>query len=112
MPIYEYHCPDNGLHVELVHSMKDTIATWGELCAAAGLDLGDTPTDAPVERLLFPVGVSTPKTDSELKNLGFTKLVKRDTGVYENVTATNKESRYMKAGDKSSQPDIKSRISD
>lgn len=112
MPIYEYHCPANGRHIELVHSIHDKITTWGELCDAAGLEPGDTALDVAVERLLFPVGVNTPKTDSELKGLGFTKLVKRDTGVYENVTALNKESRYMKAGDKSSQPDIKSRISD
>ena len=62
--------------------------------------------------MILPVAVSTPKTNADLKNLGFTKLVKRDTGVYENVTATGSEKRYMKAGDPSSVPDIKRKISD
>jgi hypothetical protein len=112
MPIYEYYCPANDRQVEVLHPMSDRLTTWGQLCAAADLPLGETPADSPIERLLFPVGLNTPKTDSELKNLGFTKLVKRDTGVYENVTATNKESRYMKAGDASTVPDIKSKITD
>lgn len=112
MPVYEYYCPDNDCHIEVMHGMSKRLATWGELCAVAGIEVGATPAGAPVERLLFPVGVSTPKTDAELKNLGFTKLVKRDTGVYENVTATHKESRYMKAGDATSVPDVKSRITD
>lgn len=92
--------------------MKETIRTWGELCQSARLDTGDTPPDAPVERLLFPVGVSTPQGDSALKNLGFTKLVKRDTGVYENMTRSDKESRYMNAGDSSTLPNLKGKIGD
>ena len=43
---------------------------------------------------------------AELKNLGFKKLVRRDKGVYENVTATDKESRYFDANDPSSAPHI------
>lgn len=112
MPVYEYYCPANDLHVEVVHSMKETLHTWGELCQVAGLDAGDAPPDSPVERLLFPVGVSTPQGDSSLKNLGFTKLVKRDTGVYENVTRSDKEARYMNAGDASTLPNLKGKISD
>lgn len=112
MPVYEYYCPANNCHVEVTHGINERLTTWGELCEVASLYPGDTALDEPVERLLFPVGVSTPKTDSELKNMGFTKLVKRDTGVYENVTATHKEARYMKAGDSSTLPDIKSRITD
>jgi len=112
MPVYEYYCAANDTHVEVTHPIAESISTWGELCRSADIDPGSTPADSPVERLLFPVGVSTPKTDSELKNMGFTKLVKRDTGVYENVTATDKEARYMKAGDKSTMPDLKSRVGD
>ena len=31
--------------------MQETISNWGELCAAAGIEAGDTATDASVERL-------------------------------------------------------------
>lgn len=112
MPVYEYYCPSNDRHVEVVHGMKENIKTWGELCALAGLEPGDTPAGEPVERLLFPVGVNTPRGDSELKNMGFTKLVKRDTGVYENVTRSGNESRYMNAGDNSTLPNLKGKIID
>lgn len=112
MPVYEYYCPANGQTVEVVHSMTERLTTWADLCALTSISPGDTPADAPIERLLFAPGIATPAGDTKLKEMGFTKLVKRDTGVYENVTATNKESRYMKAGDSSTLPDIKSKISD
>lgn len=112
MPVYEYHCPANDCQVEVYHGISDKVTTWGELCQRAGLVPGDTPADAPVERLLYPVGVNTPRGDADLKNLGFTKLVKRDTGVYENMTRTGNEARYMNAGDKTSMPDLKRKISD
>jgi len=112
MPVYEYYCPENDRHVEVIHGMKESLSTWGELCAMANIDPGATPIDSPVERLLFPVGVNTPQSDSSLKNMGFTKLVKRDTGVYENVTRTGNESRYMNAGDASTLPNLKGKITD
>ena len=56
--------------------------------------------------VVLPVG------NSQLKNAGFTKLVKRDHGVYENVTATGGESRYMKAGDNGSLPELARKIRD
>lgn len=112
MPVYEYCCEANGKSVEVVHSMRDRITTWGELCALAKVDPGDTPADTPVEKLLFAPGISAPAGNSKLKEMGFTKLVKRDTGVYENVTATGAESRYMNAGDASTMPDLKRKISD
>ncbi len=107
MPIYEYglvegeegcdYCREN-FSIQQSFTEKPL-----ECCPKCG---------AKVQRLLFPVGISTPKTNSELKNLGFTKLVKRDTGVYENVTKTDKESRYMEAGKPETMPDLKSKISD
>lgn len=92
--------------------MTESLANWGELCELARIEPGDTPPDAPVERLLFPVGVNTPQGNADLKNLGFTKLVKRDTGVYENVTRTGSEARYMNAGDNSTVPNLKGKITD
>lgn len=112
MPVYAYHCPSNNLVVEVMHSIREDLHTWGEVCGRAGVDIGETDPAAPVERLIFPVGINTPTGDSHLKNLGFTKLVKRDTGVYENVTATGNEKKYMTAGDASSVPDLKRKISD
>jgi hypothetical protein len=53
-----------------------------------------------------------PTFNSELKNVGFTKLVKRDDGVYENVTATGNEKRYMVRGDPTSLPNLKDKIGD
>lgn len=112
MPVYEYLCPANGRALTVVHPMTQRVATWGELCSLAGCDPGDTPLDAPVEKLLFAPGICTPIGDSKLKELGFTKLVRRDRGVYENVTRSDREAKYMVAGDKSTLPDLKGRISD
>ena len=112
MPVYEYHCEANGLSAEVVHGMTENIATWGELCARVGADPGDTPSDSPVERLLFAPGISTPAGNTKLKEMGFTKLVRRDKGVYENVTSSGDESRYMVAGDKSTLPHLTKKIKD
>lgn len=57
-------------------------------------------------------GIGLPKSNSDLKSMGFTKLVKRDNGVYENVTATGGESKYVKAGDKKTLPHLHKKISD
>ncbi|MBX7245185.1 MAG: hypothetical protein K1X53_06780 [Candidatus Sumerlaeaceae bacterium] len=112
MPIYEYHCPANGTVVEVLHPMADRVETWGRLCELASLELGNTPADSPVEKLIYAPGISTPAGDTRLKELGFTKLVKRDTGVYENVTASGTESRYMNANDPSTMPHLKKKIKD
>jgi predicted nucleic acid-binding Zn ribbon protein len=52
MPLYEYHCEANGLTIEVVHRMAERFETWGQLCAHARRDLGDTPADAPVRKLV------------------------------------------------------------
>ena len=51
-----------------------------------------------------------PKTNSELRDLGFTKLVKRDTGVYENVTARNGDCRMVLRNKPDTLPDLKKTI--
>jgi hypothetical protein len=112
MPIYEYLCEKNGRIVEVIHGHDARPETWGELCALTGEDCGHTPSESPVLRKVSSPSLSFPKTNSELKNLGFTKLVKRDTGVYENVTATDKEKKYMRSDDPGSLPDLKSKITD
>lgn len=113
MPVYEYHCDENGKTVEVNHGMHVKLSTWGELCYAAQCDLGETDPLAPVRKVITRApGVAVPVFNSELKNQGFTKLVKRDDGIYENVTATGDDKRYMKRGDAGSIPDLKRKIGD
>jgi len=113
MPVYTYFCEENGQSVEVSHSIHATLGTWGELCYVSRLPLGDTDPLAPVKRIMRTApGIAVSTFNSELKNAGFTKLVKRGDGVYENVTATDGEKRYMKAGDKESMPHIHKKIGD
>lgn len=113
MPLYDYYCKANDQTVELEHSISKKLGFWAEVCYYAGIPIGETDPEAPVKRVIRRApGFSVPKFNSELKNLGFTKLEKRDDGVYENVTATGDEKRYMKRGDPTSLPDLKRKIRD
>jgi len=51
MPTYDYRCPANGRVLEVFHGMSERVTNWGELCALAGVEPGDTDPQAPVERL-------------------------------------------------------------
>lgn len=112
MPNYDYYCKLNGATIEATHSMNDAIANWGELCYVTQHPLGETHPLAPVRKLIRVSAITFPTGNAELKNHGFTKLVKRDDGVYENMTATDGEKRYMRTGDPSSIPHIKKKIED
>jgi len=112
MPTYDYFCGANGRTVEVTHTMNTTLKTWGELCYAAQVPLGDTDPLAPVRKVISAPAIAVTDSDSRIKEKGFVKLVKRDQGVYENVTALDHEKRYVKAGDQESLPDLKSRIED
>jgi len=59
MPSYDYRCGANGRVVEVRHGMSEKLSTWGEVCERAGLGLGDTGADAPVERLITGGSVVT-----------------------------------------------------
>lgn len=113
MPRYDYCCDANGQVVEVVHRISERVHTWGELCERANLEPGDTDPAEPVRKIitLAPMA-NTPSGDAHLKNLGFTKLVKRDDGVYENVTRTGTESRYVRSDDRSTMPHFHKKISD
>lgn len=52
MPYYEYRCASNGRTLEVRHGMDERLTTWGELARRARAETGETPADAPVERLL------------------------------------------------------------
>lgn len=113
MPVYEYHCKENGYTVEVTHPMDKKLETWGELCFVAQIPLQETDPLAEISRVFTsPPGVAVSTFNSEIKNMGFTKLVKRDDGVYENVTATGEEKRYMNQGDMASVPHLHKKIGD
>jgi len=113
MPSYDYFCDANGRTVEVSHPMDRELRIWGEVCYAARIPLGDTDPVAPVRRVITRAPASVVRTsDGELRNAGFTKLVKRDQGVYENVTAIEGEQRYMRAGDDRSLPHIHRKVRD
>jgi len=105
MPVYEYEHTGSascakGRVFEIEHSIK---ADALKECPECG---------GPIRRLISAPAIATPKTNTELKNLGFTKLVRRDKGVYENVTAQGGESRIMEAGKPETLPHIHKRIQD
>ena len=113
MPVYEYFCEDNGRTVELSHPLDAQLSIWGEVCYVAQIALDDTDPMAPVHRVLTRApGTIVATSNSEYRNLGFTKLVKRDNGVYENVTAVDGEKRYMKADDPGSLPHFNRKVGD
>jgi len=104
MPVYEYEhigagC-ERGKQFEFSQPMESERLT---ACPSCG---------EPVKRLLSMVSINTPKTTSDLKNLGFTKLVRRDNGVYENVTATGTESRIWDASKPETMPHLHKKIRD
>ena len=104
MPVYEYEhvetpC-DLGAVFEVTQSMQEKPL---EACPVCG---------GPLRKLISLVGISAPKTDGELRDMGFTKLVKRDDGVYENVTARDGESRYMHRDKPETMPDLSKTIKD
>ena len=104
MPRYIYECenpqcPSGGVFSE-VQSIHDDALSVCPHCSGK------------VSRIICPVGLATPTGDSELKDKGFAKLVRRDKGVYENVTAMDHESRYYHANRPETMPDIKRRITD
>ena len=113
MPAYDYFCEDNGLTIEVSHPVDTTLRFWAEVCYAAQRPLGETDPLAPVRRVFTraPGAVVNPGT-AELKNLGLTKLVKRDAGVYENVTAIGDEKRYMRHDDPDSVPQLHKKVED
>ncbi len=69
MPIYDYRCEANGQIVEAIHSISETIKTWGELCKKAGLESGSTPVDAKVVRHITGGNFNSLKTPIKLTSI-------------------------------------------
>ena len=100
MPVYEYYCEANGQTVDVVHGVSTELSTWLEVCYVAQQPIGDTDPLATVRRVFTrPPGVAITKSNAELRDLGFKKLVKREDGVYEDLTARERDSRIVNADD-------------
>ncbi len=113
MPVYDYYCEANGCTVEVAHPLDADLSIWGQVCYVTGIPLGETDACAPVRRVFTRAPATVIKTgNTELRNQGFTKLVKREHGVYENVTAMEGEKRYMVQGDDESLPHLHRKIRD
>ena len=113
MPRYDYHCEANGRTVEVVHGINERLLTWGEVCDLVGVEGDKTDRNSPVQKIITAAPMAnTPVGDSHLKNLGFTKLVKRSDGNYENVTRSGTEARIVKPGQKDTLPHFHKKISD
>ena len=113
MPVYDYHCERNGRTVQVSHPLGTELTIWGEVCYAAQIPLGDTDPLSAVRRVITRApGVAVTTFTAELRNVGFTKLVKRDDGVYENVTASGDESRYVRHGEPDTLPHLDDKVGD
>jgi putative FmdB family regulatory protein len=104
MPVYEYEhlkkpCIQGRLF-EVNQSIQDPALTY---CPACG---------GPVRKLISSTYIRMTKTTSELRDLGFTKLVKRDDGVYENVTARDGDCRMVFRNKPGTMPDLRKAIKD
>ena len=104
MPVYEYEHKEEtcsmGRIFSLTQSMHDEPLTRCPIC------------ENPVKKIISISNISTPKGNSELKDLGFTKLVKRDDGVYENVTARDGDSKVVIRGKNETLPNLSKTIRD
>lgn len=98
MPYYEYEHEGEGCEVgknfTIEQSIKDDPI---EVCPAC---------DQPVFRVMRPCYVSSPDSNTELRDKGFVKLERRDHGVYENVTALKGENKIFDARKPHTAPDL------
>lgn len=99
MPHYDYYCDDNQTTVEVEHPMKTMLHTWGEVCFVAQIPMGETDPLAPVRKVIHAPNITKTTGNSQLREKGFTKLVRRDKGLYENVTAAEGQARYLQDSD-------------
>jgi predicted nucleic acid-binding Zn ribbon protein len=106
VPVYVYEHDDEkgcelGDRLEIEQPMNDAAIPKCPKCGKG------------IHRIICPpMTIKSTRSNSELKDMGFTKLVKRDKGVYENVTARDGESRIVEAGRPDTLPDLGKTISD
>jgi hypothetical protein len=106
LPVYVYEHDDGrgcelGNRLEVEQPMHDGAIKKCPKCAKK------------IHRIICPpMTIRSGKSDSDLKNMGFTKLVRRDKGVYENVTARDGESKIVEADRPETLPDLGKTITD
>ena len=104
MPVYEYE------HVKVPCSLGEVFDYRQSI---SDKPLSKCPhCSETVQKIISRINISCPKSNNELRDLGFTKLVKRDDGIYENVTTRGHDSRYMVKGKPETIPDLSKTISD
>jgi putative FmdB family regulatory protein len=104
MPVYEYEHQKKACKMGKVFDWRQSLTDDPlKTCPHCG---------DPVQKIVSRINISFPKSNRELRDLGFTKLVKRDDGVYENVTARDGDSRCMERGRPETIPDLSKTISD
>ena len=104
MPTYEYEHMDEACSRGQVFEVKQSIHDSPLIACPHCKGM--------IRKIMSRVSINRPKSNGELRDLGFTKLVKRDDGVYENVTQRGGESRYMLRDKPETMPDIKRIIRD
>ena len=98
MPIYEYEHTESPCNSGRVFEVKQSLDDCPlSVCPRC---------QGPVRKIMSLNFVNTPKSNADLRDRGFTKLVKRDDGVYENVTRRHGDSRYMLRNRPETIPDI------
>lgn len=101
MPTYKYEHTAEGCKLGKIFTCEQPIQDAAlAVCPECG---------GKVERIIGPVNVSSPTSNSELRDKGFAKLVRRDDGVYENLTALDGESKIWDASKPKTAPDLKRR---
>jgi len=66
----------------------------------------------PVERLMAAAAIRPRKFNCELKDMGFTKLVRVDDGIFENLTRRPGEDKYVDRRRPETFPNLKKTIND
>jgi len=104
MPVYEYEHVEDDCSLGKVFSLTQSIHDKPlSRCPAC---------EGPVKKIISMAYISTPKGNSELKDMGFTKLVRRDDGVYENVTARDGDSKVVVRDKPETLPNLSKTIRD
>lgn len=104
MPVYEYEHLGEGCSLGKCFDFSQSIKSEKlQSCPECG---------QAVQRLISIFAVNSPKSVSDLKSHGFTKLVKREKGIYENVTADSGENRIWDVTKPETMPNLKGKISD
>lgn len=104
MPTYEYQ------HVETPCELGE-IFEWKQSMQDAPLE--NCPRCfTPVRKLISRTTYQKKHSNTQIRDAGFSKLVKRDDGVYENVTQRPGESKIVRRDDPASMASLKPRLGD